>query len=163
MTNDKEAFVTLKMKEEGMVIFGDNEKGHIIGIDKIQITPHTCLENLLYVLSLKHNLISVSQLCDRGYKVFFESSLCIVTNSFDNSTIFIGNRQGNIYMIDLNDITSINHCLVVDNAQSNELSWLWHKRVGHASFNLIDKLIKKDLVIGISHISFNEDKICNAL
>ena len=72
-----------------MVTFGDDEKGHIIGIDKIQITPHTCLENVLYVLGLKHNLI---------------------------------NRQGNIYMIDLNDITSTNHCLIADNAQPNKLS-----------------------------------------
>ena len=90
MTSDKEAFVTLRLKEEGMVTFGDDSKGHIIGIGKIQIITHTCLENVLYVLGLKHNLIS--QLCDRGYKVSFESSLCIVTNSFDNSTIFIGNR-----------------------------------------------------------------------
>ena len=65
-------------------------------------------------------------------------------------------------MIDLNDINFINHCLLVDNGQSNKLSWLWHKRLGYASFNLIDKLIKKNLVIGIPHISFNEDKICNA-
>ena len=65
-------------------------------------------------------------------------------------------------MIDLNDIISINHCLVVNNAQSNELGWLWHKRLGHASFNLIDKLIKNDLVIGVPHISFNQDKIYNA-
>ena len=65
-------------------------------------------------------------------------------------------------MIDLNDIISTNHCLVVDNAQSNKLSWLWHKRLGHASFYLIDKLIKKDLVVEISHISFNEDKIYDA-
>ena len=115
MTDDKEAFITLRIKG-GMVTFGDDGKGHIIGIGKIQITPHTCLENVLCVLGLKHNLISISQLCDRGYKVSFESSLCIVTNSFDNSTIFIGNRQGNIYMIDLNDITSTNHCLVADNA-----------------------------------------------
>ena len=92
MTGDKEAFVTLRMKEGGMVTFRDNGKGHIIGIDKIQIIPHTCLEYVLFVLGLKHNLISISQLCDRGYKVSFESSLCIVTNSFDNSTIFIRNR-----------------------------------------------------------------------
>ena len=31
-TSDKEAFVTLKLKEGGMVAFGDNDKGHIIGI-----------------------------------------------------------------------------------------------------------------------------------
>ena len=122
MIGDKEAFVTLKMKEGGMVNFGDNGKGYIIKIDKIQIIPHTCLENVLHVLGLKHSLISISQLCDSGYKVFFESPLCIATNSFDNSIVFIGNRQGNIYMIDLNDIISTNHCLVVDNAQSNKLS-----------------------------------------
>ena len=92
MMGDKEAFVTLRMKEGGMVTFGDDDKGHIIRIGKIQIIPQTCLENVLYILGLKYNLISISQLCDRGYKVFFESSLCIVTNSFDNSTIFIGNR-----------------------------------------------------------------------
>ena len=92
MMGDKEAFVTLRMKEGGMVTFEDDDKDHIIGISKIQITPQTCLENVLYVLGLKHNLMSISQLCDRSYKVSFESSLCIVTNSFDNSTIFIENR-----------------------------------------------------------------------
>ena len=89
MMDDKEAFVTLKLKEGGMVTFRDNGKDHIIGIGKIQIIPQTCLENMLYVLGLKHNLISISQLYDKGYKVSFESSLCIVTNPFDNSTIFM--------------------------------------------------------------------------
>ena len=50
MTDDKKAFVTLSMKDRGMVTFGDDGKGHIIGIGKIQITPQTCLENVLYVL-----------------------------------------------------------------------------------------------------------------
>ena len=95
MTGDKEAFVTLRMKR-GMVTFGDDGKGHIVGIGKIQIITQTCLENVLYVVGLKHNLISISQLCDRGYKVLFESSLCIVTNPFYNSSILIGNGQGNI-------------------------------------------------------------------
>ena len=65
-------------------------------------------------------------------------------------------------MIDLNDITSINHYLVADNAQSNEPSWLWNKRSGHASFHLMNKLISKDLVVEIPHLNLNEDKICNA-
>ena len=92
MMDDKEAFIILRMKEGGIVTFGDDGKGHIIEIDKIQIIPQTCLENVLYILSLKHNLISISQLCDRGYKVSFESSLCIVTNAFDNSNIFFENK-----------------------------------------------------------------------
>ena len=55
MTGDKEVFVTLRMKEGGMVTFGDDEKGHIIGISKIQITSQTCLENVLYVLGLNYD------------------------------------------------------------------------------------------------------------
>ena len=60
MTDDKEAFITLRLKEGGMVTYGDDRKGHIIEIDKIQITYQTCLENVLYVLGLKHSLISIS-------------------------------------------------------------------------------------------------------
>ena len=43
----------------------------------------------------------------------------------------------------------------------NKLSWLWHKRLGHASFHLMNKLISKELVIGIPHLNLNEDKIYN--
>ena len=62
MTDDNELFVTLETKEEGMVTCGDNGKGHIVGIGKMQLTPLTFLENILYVRGLKHNLISISQL-----------------------------------------------------------------------------------------------------
>ena len=44
------------------------------------------------------------------------------------------------------DNTIANHCLVASNAKSNELGWLWHRRLGHASIDLIDKLIKNNLV-----------------
>ena len=65
-------------------------------------------------------------------------------------------------MIDLNDIISTNHCLIDDNAQSNVLSWPWHRRLGHTSFYLINKLIRKDLIVEILLLNFNEVKICNA-
>ena len=91
MTSDKDHFITLETKG-GVVTFEDNGKGHIVEIDKIQITPLTFLENVLLVRGLKHNLISISQLCDKGFKISFEASLCIVTNPLNDSTIFIGHR-----------------------------------------------------------------------
>ena len=92
MTGDKDQFVTLETKKGGVVIFRDNGKGHIVGIGKIQLTPLTFLENILLVRGLKHYLISISQLCDKGFKVSFEASICIVTNPFDDSSIFIEHR-----------------------------------------------------------------------
>jgi len=78
------------MKEGGMITFGDNGKGKIIGIGKIKIIPCTFIEIVLLVDKLKHNLLSISQLYDKGFKVIFESSMCVVTNSLDTSNKLIG-------------------------------------------------------------------------
>ena len=53
MSGDRSKFITLEAKERGVVIFGDNGKGHIIGIDKICITPSTFIKNILLVDGLK--------------------------------------------------------------------------------------------------------------
>ena len=162
MTSDKKQFITLETKEGESVTFGDNDKGHIIEVGKIQITPSTFIENVLYVKGLKRNLISISQLYDKDYKVSFESLLCIITNPIDDSTIFIGRRQGNIYTIDLNELSTNNHCLVATQAKINETSWLWHKKLGHASIHLVTKLINNDLIKEIPNLSIEENKICDA-
>ena len=106
-----------------MVIFGDNDKGKIIGIDNIGITASTCIENILLVDGLKHNLLSISQLYDKGYKVVFELSMCIITSPFDDSTRFIGHRHSNVYMVDLYNFSMQNmQCFVILNAKINETS-----------------------------------------
>ena len=86
MTGGESQFITLEAKNRGMVIFGDNGKEKIIGIGNIDITPSTYIKNILLIDSLKHNLLSISQLCDKGYKVIFEPSMCIITSLFDDST-----------------------------------------------------------------------------
>ncbi|XP_070043044.1 uncharacterized protein [Nicotiana tomentosiformis] len=39
---------------------------------------------------------------------------------------------------------------------------LWHKRLGHACFTLLNKLVKKDLVCGLPKSSFKDHKVCDA-
>ena len=39
---------------------------------------------------------------------------------------------------------------------------LWHKRLGHASLSLLNRLVSKDLVVGIPSIKYNDDKVCDA-
>ena len=87
MMDDKDQLITLEMKQRVMVTFGDNGKGRIIGIGKIKITPFTFIENVLLVDKLRHNLLSISQFYDKGFKVLFESSMFIVTSSFNAAII----------------------------------------------------------------------------
>ena len=109
-----------------MITFGDNGQAKIIGIGKIQITPSTFINSILLVKLLKHNLISISQLCDKGLKVSFETSICIITNPKDDSIIFISNRYRNVYIVDLNNMSNLSQCLIADDAKENDISWLWH-------------------------------------
>ena len=88
MTRNSKAFSSFTLKESGIVTFGDNGKGKIMGHGKIGKFPSLILENVLLVDGLKHNLFSVSQLCDKGHKVTFDKDSCIVENIHDNSTLF---------------------------------------------------------------------------
>ena len=108
MTGDESQFITLDAKNGGIVTFGDNGKEKIIGIGNIGITPSKYIKNILLVDGLKYNLLSISQFYDKGYKVIFEFSFCIVTNPIDEGIKFVGHRYSNIYIVDLNDLFKIN-------------------------------------------------------
>ena len=161
MYGDKSQFITIKPKEDdGVVTFGDNGQSQIVGIGKIQINSTTFIDNVLHVNKLKHNLISISQLCDKGYTISFSTIMCVITNPIDNSIIFIENRYENVYIINLNN--NLSQCLMANENKNKEVDWLWHRRLGHASMDLMSKLIKKNLVKGLPKVNYERNKICDA-
>ena len=40
--------------------------------------------------------------------------------------------------------------------------WIWHRICGHASMHVISKLSQNDLVVGLTKLNFENDKICDA-
>jgi len=44
----------------------------------------------------------------------------------------------------------------------NHDAMLWHKRLRHASLSLLNKLVSKDLVVGLPTIKYNDGKVCDA-
>ncbi|VFQ67153.1 unnamed protein product [Cuscuta campestris] len=66
MTGDASKFRSLEYFKGGNVVFGNNNKGRIIGSGTVGRDNATTVENVLLVEGLKHNLLSISQLCDRG-------------------------------------------------------------------------------------------------
>ena len=111
----------LKPKTGGDVTFGDNSKGQIKGIGYTRNKSSTYIENVLLVKSLKHNLLSISQLCDIGHKVIFECMSCQVIDVKTNKLIFNGHHQGNVYVVYLNDLSFSNVCLM---AKKENESWM---------------------------------------
>ncbi len=159
MTGDKSKFSSLVAKDGGLVTFGDNSKGKIIGIGKVGMNLSPCIENVLLVDGLKHNLISISQLCDKGYDVTFKEDFCLITNAKDNSVLFVASRHENVYTLDFDKLSQQNvKCL----AALNDTCWLWHRRLGHSNMEQLNILSKNELVRGLPKTKFTKDKICNA-
>ena len=59
-------------KDYSLVTFRDNSKVRTMGIGSIDFTGTIQVEQVLLVDGLKHNLLSISQLCDEENVVVFE-------------------------------------------------------------------------------------------
>ena len=59
----------------------------------------------MLVEDLRHNLLSISQLCDNGYKVIFTKDCCIIEHNDKKDYMFKGLRVNNISMRVLREIS----------------------------------------------------------
>ena len=64
MTGKTTFFIKLDEYDGGLVTFGDDAKGKIVAVGKVGKNFSSCINDVLHVHGLKHNLLSVSQLCD---------------------------------------------------------------------------------------------------
>ena len=71
MTGEKANFLSLAATHRGSVAFGNGKLGTIVGIGKIGESLSNSIEDVDLVDGLKHNLLSVSQLCDKDNLVVF--------------------------------------------------------------------------------------------
>nr|KYP52978.1 Retrovirus-related Pol polyprotein from transposon TNT 1-94 [Cajanus cajan] len=115
MTGDPSKFSSLKLKNEGSITYGDNNKGRILGHGNIgNSSSQTLIENVLLVEGLNHNLLSISQLSDKGFKIEFDNTCCLICDKKSKEIRFIGKRIDNIYMLDLEHSIAISNtkCLI---------------------------------------------------
>src|ERR1044072_619970 len=86
-------FQELELKPGGVVGFGGNQNGKIIGSGTIGYGKSSSIKNVLLVEGLMHNLLSISQLADNGYDVLFNQTSCKVVSQKDGSILFNGKRK----------------------------------------------------------------------
>ena len=103
---------------------------------------------------MKHNLLSVIQMCDQGHVLVFSSKECEIRKEGSNRLVTTSTRTpNNIYI--LNDIGKESCCL-----EKEDESWIWHKRMGHINFNNLVNIRKKEVVREMSEITKLANVIC---
>ena len=114
MTGDRRKFSHLQEKDGEMVSFRGKDKSKIIRIGKVR----DLIDDVLLVDSLNHNLLSISQLCDKGYGVTFDKSRCSVIEKCSNKIKFFGQRVNNVYTVDFENVSSDRLCLVANSGDA---------------------------------------------
>ena len=111
------------------------------------------IKNVLYVDGFKHNLLSISQLCDKGFKIEFNKNCSVISEAMSGEVVHIGKRIGNIYMLNIEQASFHElSCLV----RKIDDSWLRHHRDAHINMHHLNHLVRKDLVIGIPKLKFEK-------
>ncbi|XP_063937999.1 uncharacterized protein LOC135147893 [Daucus carota subsp. sativus] len=142
------------------VTFADNSKGRTVGYGKYKVGK-IIIEEIAIVEGLEHNLLSISQFCDKGYSVHFEKETCTIRHIKNERPSLFGIRKGDIYVADLSSGPG-NAIQCFYAKASAEDSWLWHKKLSHLNFKTMNSLVKRDLVRGLPSLEFTTDDICEA-
>jgi hypothetical protein len=127
----------------------------LVGKGTIRIeNKNTKAENFLLVEDMKHNLLSVSQMCDQGHKVSFDSQKYEIRKEGSGKLIATATRtSSNIYV--LSEIGNEKCCL-----GKEDEGWLWHKIMGHIHFDNLVKVSKREAIREIPHIKKPTNTLC---
>ncbi|KAJ9556409.1 hypothetical protein OSB04_011023 [Centaurea solstitialis] len=157
MTGNKHVLVDFKEEAGPSVKFGGEGRGITRGYGTLT-NGKTTFRRVSYVEGLTHNLLSISQLCDKDHKVSFSKKSCKVKNRH-KKIILRGQRSHDVYVINM-DTSTENVCFM--SRASSEINWLWHKRLSHLNFKTINQLSISNLVKGLPENSFVKESLCAA-
>ncbi|CAN1303414.1 Retrovirus-related Pol polyprotein from transposon TNT 1-94 [Linum perenne] len=160
MTGNRDLFHDLKQVNKGKVFFGDNSSSKIIGVGSIKVNDKTVLNKVFLVEGLKHNLLSISQICGNFNTVVFESDVCYVESIEDHMILFTGYCRGDIYVVNLLKVNNMNEiCFLF--VQTDE-QFAWHIKLGHVSIGILSKLSCLNLVKGLPKLDRTKSFFCDA-
>jgi len=111
MIGNNSLFSSITNINGGKVIFRDNLKGKIVTVGNIRDKSSPSIEKVFLVNSLKNNLLSISQLCDKGYKIVTNHTSCLILEN--DKVIYIEIRKQNVYKIKIDACMRIKSCLVI--------------------------------------------------
>jgi hypothetical protein len=139
ITGERMMFTSIEKNEyeSDCITFSDNSQDQVLGFSKIVITTEHSISKVLLFQSLDYNLLSVSQLCEKGYNCFFTDRSVTIFRRSDSSFAFKYVLRWKLYLVDfIPEEVELNRCL---NTKTN-MGWLWHRRLAHIGMRNLHKL-----------------------
>lgn len=152
MCGDKKTFSDLDESFRNIVKFGENSTVSIMGKGRVTIqtkgkSSHT-ISNVLFVLDLKTDLLSVGQLQEEGYEISIKDGVCQIQDpklGLIGQVNMMANCMFPLYLHNTN-----HSCFSV---KLKDDAWLWHFRYKYLSFRGLKTLQQKHIVTGLPQIT----------
>ena len=161
------------------IVLGDNSSIQGTGVGRIAVRMmaggkwiHTVLQDVLYVPELHGNLLSVSQLAQRGADVRFAKGGCQIYDQKGTLTCE-GTLRGNLYLMPIHATPSESArmaitpldcfpsagdevpqpaedtALAAQESSSKADALTWHRRLGHLNVDAVLRMVRKGMVKGM--------------
>lgn len=156
LVNNKQFFSKLVRLEKSIKISvakGDESmiaKAH--GEIKIKIqhngeSSRKTIKDVLFIESLRRNLLSIRQLVEKGYEVEFGENCARI--SFAGNVQFIAKRKGNLYEVEF-QLEQNNFAGMANENDLGSSENIWHFRLGHE--NAANMKTTRELVDGLERV-----------
>ncbi|GJW76428.1 retrovirus-related pol polyprotein from transposon TNT 1-94 [Tanacetum coccineum] len=159
MTGNRSKLKNFVEKFIETVRFGNDHFRAIMGYGDY-VYGDSVISRVYYVEGLGHNLFSVGQFCDFDLEIAFRKHSCFV-HDMNGVDLLKGSCSTNLYTISIDDMMKSSLVCLLSKA-SKIKSWLWHRRLNHLNFGIINDLARKDLVKGLPRLKFKKDHLCSA-
>ena len=141
MTGRKSLHAEFKRRVGSIISFEDGKKGGTLEYDSIKFV-NVKKENGALADELKHTLLNICQLSDKGLHANIDNTKCTITNISNGGTVQIGQKHGNIKEASLrNGPQGKVGCL--NNKTSTEESWILEKVVSYLNLKNISLQINQ--------------------
>ena len=156
MRGNRDIFESLDTSAKSEVKLGNDNIVEVKGKGTINVITKLgkkSISDVYFVPNLKHNLISVGQLTQKGYKVIFQNNICTIFDISPSDMVIarvemIENRMFPHHMKSgVMEETGASF-----KATCQDQSWKWHLKYGHLNFKGLCLLQRKNMVSGLHPI-----------
>src|ERR1044071_32737 len=164
MTGDLSLLFDIKNIHGGYVAFAGNIGGYITKEGSMS-NGIVSFEKISFVKQIDHNLLSVSQICDKKFTVFFDDNACFILKpgfKIPKEWVMISApRVNNLYVLDMSRaMTAKGQVTCFLSKATEKESIMWHRRMGHIHLRKMNHLVQNQLVEGVSVKNFHLNDVC---
>ncbi|KAG8492422.1 hypothetical protein CXB51_009695 [Gossypium anomalum] len=153
MSPDETIFKTLDRSCKTRVKIGNGQLIKAEGKGDVQICTATggkIIKDVLLVPEIDRNLLSISQLLEKGYSVLFKGQECQITDP-NGSRLMTVTMSDKCFEVNWSSDSHLTHV-----ASTNDTK-LWHQRLGHTNFKSMAQMVSKEMVENFTKTVQSED------